>query len=607
MCGIVGYIGRTRHDEAQIRQTLTLMKNRGPDGQAYVQLEAKNSWCSMLHSRLAIIDLHDRANQPFRLGSLTLIFNGEIYNYQELRRKLSQRGVSFQTSSDTEVLIHMYANYGAECVQHLEGMWAFAIYDSRDNTVFLSRDRFGEKPLYYHQDSTGIYWGSEIKFLSKLSGKKFSINYEHLRRYIALGYKSLYKTTATFFDGISELPAGTSAVLSASALPVLTRYWNPNIKIDQSLTTDRAIEATRSALADSLRLRLRSDVPLAFCLSGGVDSAGVVSIATKVFNVDAHTFSIVDPDERYNEEENIRATISDLGCGHTIIHLENRDNYDRLQDLIAYHDSPILTPSYLIHSMLSEQIHARGFKVAFSGTSADELFTGYYDHFLLHLYEVRHESDFADHVRNWQQHTGNFVRNPLLKDPELYIKDPNFREHVFDNYQTFNSYLYEPFVSPYSEIRYHDSLLRNRMLNELFHEATPVILHEDDLNSMKYSIENRSPYLDTRLFELAYSIPASLLIQDGHGKYILRQALRGILNDKVRLDRRKKGFNASINSLFDLHDTSIRNRFLDPSHAIYKIVKFEKIAPLFESKHNANPESKFLFSLMNAMIFMDQN
>jgi asparagine synthase (glutamine-hydrolysing) len=210
-------------------------------------------------------------------------------------------------------------------------------------------------------------------------------------------------------------------------------------------------------------------------------------------------------------------------------------------------------------------------------------------------------------LREWQQHVAGFVRNPVLRNPDLYSRNPRYREHVFDGSDELANYLNRPFQSTFTETDYTDELLRNRMLNELFHEATPVILHEDDLNSMRYSVENRSPYLDTELFAFACSIPSKHLIRNGFGKYVLREAMAGTLNDAVRLDRRKKGFNASINSMIDFADRAVRDYLLDPTAAVFELVKRDRIVELFELSPVPNHLSKFLFSFINARIFLEQH
>jgi asparagine synthase (glutamine-hydrolysing) len=607
MCGIAGYWGSRRPSEEAVCRTLQLMKRRGPDGQRSWHADAGNGrTVSLLHSRLSIIDLNSRADQPFTIGPLTVVFNGEIYNYVELRQRLETAGFQFRTTSDTEVLLQAYRAYGENCVHHFEGMWSFAIWDNDRRTLFLSRDRFAEKPMYLRRSADGICFASEIKFLAALGETSLSPNLDHLRRYLGHGYKALYKVADTFFEGVEELRYAQNLTIGPDTIGEPQRYWTPAARVDESMTERQAIEGTRERLLESVRIRLRSDVPLAFCLSGGVDSAALVSIAAKEFGCRLETFSIVDDDDRYNEEDNILATVRDVGCAHRLLRIPQHDVFGRLADLVAYHDAPVATVTYYVHSLLSEAMHKSGYRVAFSGTSADELFTGYYDHFLLHLNAVREEPDYSAFLSSWKQHTATFVRNPVLCNPDLYRQDPGFREHVFDGQTELAEFLVQPLDEAFSESHFTDDLLRNRMLNELFHEATPVVLHEDDLNSMRFSIENRSPYLDSRLFEFAYSIPARHLIADGYGKSVLRHALTGILNDQVRLDRRKKGFNASINSIVDLGSAEVRDYLLDPVASVFELIRRDRVERLFDLYPVPNHLSKFLFAFINARIFLEQ-
>jgi asparagine synthase (glutamine-hydrolysing) len=604
MCGIAGFIGTAGCDPFTIRRTLALMRNRGPDHQAHLAIRDRDSNVLLLHSRLSIVDLDPRSNQPFTIGDCTLVFNGEIYNYVELRRELEQRGVHFTTSSDTEVLLQAYLAFGTACVDHFEGMWSFAIYDRRRGLLFLSRDRFAEKPLYYMTTPEGLYFGSEVKFIQSLFDRPLEVNNAQLLRFMVNGYKSLYKSGETFFTDVEELPYASNLEIGRDLRPSVSRYWRPRYT-PRDMTLDEAIEGFRHHLHESIRIRLRADVPLAFCLSGGVDSGAIASIAAKVFNYDVTTFSISDEDERYNEFDNIQATTDDLGCRHHIISIPRERTRARLERMIWYHDAPLFTLTYCIHSYLSELIAANGFRVAVSGTAADELVTGYYDHFNLHLYEVRSHPDFGSWLRDWQAGPGQFVRNPHLRNPRLYFDNPGFRDHVYLNNDVFAGFLRTDFAEAFTEQQFCDSLLRNRMLNELFHEATPVILHEDDLNSMYHSIENRSPYLDSRLFQFAYSIPSEHLIRDGYGKYVLREAVRGVLNDKVRLDKRKKGFNASFSALFDVDRPEDREFLLDDG-PIFDIVQRDKIESLLARDSLPNSFSKFLFYFVSAKVFLDQ-
>ena len=321
MCGIAGYIGKSNLDKSVVHKTLGLMNNRGPDYQDYIRFKINDVKVSLLHSRLAILDLDDRSNQPFSFQNCTIIFNGEIYNYIEIRNGLKKLGYNFQTTSDTEVLLKAYIEYGEDCVNYFNGMWSFAIWDDRKNKLFLSRDRFGEKPLYYFKSNDGFYFSSEVKAIQSMLPNPLNINYRQLKKYIVYGYKFLYKDSDTFFENLNEVKYSTNIVINKNLQIYESKYWEPKFN-PESMTINQAIEGTRHFLKESMKIRLRSDVPLAFCLSGGVDSASLASIAKKEFNYDVTTFSIIDSDPRYNEYENIKATINDLDCKSYLINLK---------------------------------------------------------------------------------------------------------------------------------------------------------------------------------------------------------------------------------------------------------------------------------------------
>jgi len=603
MCGIAGFIGSMAVDQGRVDRCLERMRHRGPDAQGAQMYQAGEITVGLLHSRLSIIDLSEQANQPFCLDDCTIVFNGEIYNHVELREALQSEGVTFHTHCDTEVLLRCYLKYGLKCVDHFEGMWGFAIYDARKRTLLLSRDRFAEKPLYYCRTSDGLVFGSEIKFIQTLLGRPLTVNMRQIRRYLVNGYRSLYKSGETFYENVEELPFAMNLVVDDTLRMEKRCYWQPTLTSSDK-TAAQSIEAVRHHLMESVRLRLRADVPIAFCLSGGIDSSALASIAAKTFNYNVATFSLVDSDPRYDESANIRTTIEDLGCDHTIIEVRPAGYEQRLRDLIAYHDAPVYTISYLIHSCLSQAITQAGFRVAVSGTAADELFTGYYDHYLMYLYETRGLSIYAQNLADWQTHVQPVVRNPFLQTASLFVDRPDFRDHLYLNREEFSSFLKDDFDEPFREEAFCDSLLRNRMLNEMFVETIPVILHEDDLNSMRYSIENRSPYLDSRLFEAAYSIPIEHLQHNGYNKYLLREAVKGIVHEKVRTDRQKKGFNAAITSVVDFRKPQGRAYFLDDG-PIFDLVKKSAIEDLLDRDHFPNSYSKYLFAFLNARMFLE--
>ena len=607
MCGIAGYIGTRTLDQATLESCIATMRRRGPDHQAWKSWTGpggKNTY--MLHARLSIIDLDPRANQPFSRDGDWIALNGELYNYVELRKQLGSEGEKFITQSDTEVLLAALSKKGWQILDRCEGMWAFAVYSESAGSLTLCRDRFGEKPLYLYRDGTGLYFASEIKAIAALLGRRLPVNRNHLQRYLVNGYKALYKGRETFFEGIEELPSGTALTIGPDGAERIWSYWKPTLAPDESMSYEDAVRGARDRLIHSVELRLRADVPLAFCMSGGVDSNALISIAKRVFNYDVHGFTIVNDDARYEEQDMVEHAVAELGLRSTLLPVTTDRFLPRLRELVRYHDAPVSTITYYAQWMLQEAIAAAGYRISVSGTAADELFSGYYDHHLAYFQEVSREPALLDRSRRaWTEHIKPIVRNPYLGNADLFINSPGFRDHIFMDAEGFSEYLTKPWHEAFSEQHYSDHLLRNRMLNELFHEAVPVILHEDDLNAMYFSIENRSPFLDLDLFEYCNTIPTRHLIRDGRAKAVLRDALAGIGPEEVMQNRRKVGFNAPIHSFLDIADPAIRGELLRDS-PVFDMIKRDKMELLLDKGDLPNSESKFVFYFLNCKLFLEE-
>jgi asparagine synthase (glutamine-hydrolysing) len=341
-------------------------------------------------------------------------------------------------------------------------------------------------------------------------------------------------------------------------------------------------------------------------MSGGVDSNSLISIARRVFGYDVHGFTIVNRDARYEEQDLVEQSASQLGIRHTNIPVDTRGFLTRLRELVRQHDAPVYTITYFAHWLLMEAVHQHGYRISVSGTAADELFTGYFDHHLFYLAEIRDDPVLhAAALRGWEARVKPIVRNPLLRDPHRFANSPEFRDHLYLHADAFGDHLLRPWSEPFRERNFTSRPLRNRMLNELFHEATPVILHEDDLNSMYYSIENRSPFLDRELFEFCNRIPTRHLIRDGYAKVILRDAMRGIVPDCVLDNPRKVGFNAPIFSFLDPHDSEVRAAILANS-PIFQYVRRDRIEQLLAKPDLPNSESKFLFYFLASKLFLEE-
>ena len=326
MCGILGYIGSKSLNKSIISNSLKLMENRGPDNQSYKRINIFNKNIYFFHSRLSIIDLKSRSNQPFKFQNLFMIFNGEIYNYLELKTDLKKKGYRFKTTSDTEVLLKCYYEYGDLAFSKFNGMWSLAIIDVNKGYLKLSRDCFGEKPLYlFHKDGE-IIFGSEIKYIKSLLNTNPDLNFRLIKKNLYFGFKSLNFDNKTFFKGIEKVSKGKIYKFHLNKIKLTKKkYYNINNTINlknfSKIEIDKKFE---EILFNAINLRLRSDVPLGFCLSGGIDSSLLVAISKQILGKNLQTFSIVDTDNRYNELRNINRITRFLKCDNQMIKLKKK-------------------------------------------------------------------------------------------------------------------------------------------------------------------------------------------------------------------------------------------------------------------------------------------
>ena len=609
MCGISGYLSYSEKvNKGSVKNTLSLMRRRGPDNQSCFKERKNNIEIGLLHSRLNIIDLNERSNQPFYFKDLVLIFNGEIYNYIELREQLIKKNHKFKTESDTEVLLKSYVEWGQDCVNFFVGMWAFAIWDSKNKKLFLSRDNFGEKPLYYSLNKNGFFFGSEIKFIKSLSDLNYELNQSKIYNYLFYGYKSMYKEESTFYKNIYLLENATNLTVDLNFKIKKQKYWIPKLNIDKFISPEDAANQTNYLMTKSMEYRMRSDVPVAFCLSGGIDSSYLYSIATKTLNHKVVSFSIIDKDQRYDESKNIDLITKQSGFKNFKINIDGKKKsfFERINEITKYQDSPISTISYYVHSFLSENISKNKFRIAVSGTGADELFTGYYDHFLLQLATINKSDSYKKKLNEWKKLIKPVIRNKFGKQDDIYIVNPKNRTLVYDLGFDMKSFVKGKRKKIY-EKKYCKELLRNRMMNELFHEVVPCILKDDDHNSMYHSIENRSPYLDKDLFNFALTLPPEILIANGYQKKILRDASKNTLPDPIRLDRQKKGFNASISSIIDLKKKENIDLIFSNKSLINKYVNLKKLKESINFNDIPNHYSKLIFSILTTEAFLKSN
>lgn len=607
MCGIAGYIGRNPPGEEARARTLATMSRRGPDDSGQCEISVGRSRCVLLHTRLAIIDPDPRSAQPIEIDGRVLIYNGEIYNYLELRETLIGLGHRFRTDSDTEVLLRAYLEWGEGALDRLEGMWAFAIADPATGTILLSRDRFGEKPLLTFKTDHGLYFASEVKQLVALTGQGFPVRTQAVGDFLAHGYRRIFTGPDAFFEGVSRFPSGHAAHVTGDGLSEAFAYWQPRFA-PVDMTAEEAAEGAVAEIDRAIRIRLRADVPIAISLSGGIDSNVLAGIAVHRHGQRLHTFSMLEQDGDYDESAAIRMAQQTLGVPAHETRVSHDGFLDRLAVMSRAYDGPVPSLGMYLDGFLSEAVAAEGYKVLINGNGADEIFAGYYDHYLFWLAGRAAEpgTDFDALVAEWCESFGRHVRNPLLRNPRAFIDAPGERGHLHLNAPDVADYLRgHPVGADFAETDYCPDLLRNRMLNELMSESVPVLTWAHDSHYMHHSIENRAAYLDRGLVDFMAGVPSRHLIQGGFSKALLRRAGEGVVPPEILHKTQKLGFNAPIASLLDRADPAVRDRLLSDS-PFWDLADRDKVRRLLDPETESRGRDNFLFCLVSARLFYEE-
>ncbi|MEC9264642.1 MAG: asparagine synthase (glutamine-hydrolyzing) [Pseudomonadota bacterium] len=607
MCGIAGYIGRMPPGAEARRRTLATMARRGPDDSGQCEVSVGPWRCVLLHTRLAIIDPDPRSAQPFEIDGRVLIYNGEIYNYLELREMLIGLGHVFRTDSDTEVLLRAYLEWGEDALDRLEGMWAFAIADPETGSVLLSRDRFGEKPLLTHRTDHGLYFASEVKQLVALTGHDFPVRTAAIGDFLAHGYRRIFSSPETYFEGVVRFPSGHAARMTGDGLSQPAPYWRPRFA-PVDMTAEEAAEGAMAEIDRAIRIRLRADVPIAISLSGGIDSNVLAGIAVHRHGQPLHTFSMLEQDSDYDESAAIRLAQRALGVPAHETRVSHEGFLDRLAVMSRAYDGPVPSLGMYLDGFLSEAVADEGYKVLINGNGADEIFAGYYDHYLFWLAGRAGEAgaDFDALVAEWRDSFGRHVRNPLLQNPRAFLDAPNERGHLQLNAPDVGDYLIGHPVAPhFAETAYCGDLLRMRMLNELMSESVPVLTWAHDSHYMHHSIENRAAYLDRGLVDFMATVPSRHLIQGGFSKALLRRAGEGVVPPEILHKTQKLGFNAPIASLLDRGDDALRERLLVDS-PFWDLVDRDKVRQLLDPETESRGRDNFLFCLVSARLFYEE-
>jgi asparagine synthase (glutamine-hydrolysing) len=606
MCGIAGYLGKIRFDTKKIDAVLETMYRRGPDSNGFKEIPDGKNFLSLFFSRLNIIDNNNRANQPFVFKDKYIIFNGEIYNHLELKSELENKGYIFTTQSDTEVLIKVLDYWGESGIKKLEGMWSFFFYDNTKKKGILCRDRFGEKPLFYYHKNDEFVFSSETKTLKKILNKKLSINKNKIEKFLYNGYRGLYKDNSTFFKEVIEFPRGCYFILQNNKI-VKKNYWK--IKYEKNEDSEySSFKKIKERLFKAIEIRLRSDFPIAFFLSGGLDSNSLAFISKKYFNYDLNTFSIIGKNNRYDESDEINYASKNLGSKHhnLKIFLSKKNFLEKLSIQTNYHDSPIVTINSFLQFELFKKVKQNGFRLTVGGDGADEIFSGYYDHHLLYLNEIKKNKKlYKISFEKWKKYIFPITRNPILNNSINFTKESYLRKHTFQ-YEDFKKKMFiKKKINKFYEKKYVKSIMKNRMINQMRNETIPVLLKEVDSNSMYNSIEHRSPYLDSKLFQETLNMPVNYYIKNGMAKWPLRKITEKIIPDKIRLNYRKTGFNAPLEDLFDFRDKKNID-FLSKDSLLFDIIEKKNLLKLAKKNKNfTSVENIFLFNVISTKLFLE--
>ncbi|MCI0392814.1 MAG: asparagine synthase (glutamine-hydrolyzing) [Acidobacteria bacterium] len=556
-----------------VAQMCDVIAHRGPDDEGYYVANG----VALGMRRLSIIDVAT-GHQPISNedGSVWIVFNGEIYNYRELRAELIARGHQFQTRTDTEAIVHLYEDEGERCVEKLRGMFAFAIWNSRKRSLFLARDRAGKKPLHYAFAGRTLLFGSEIKSLLQYPGLSREVNLEALSDYLSFGY---IPDPATAFRGIHKLAPGYTLTFEDGQ--VRTRcYWDFNYNGESESGPPREesyyIERLRDLLAESVRMRLESEVPLGAFLSGGIDSSTIVALMAREMGQPVKTFSIGFKESSFDELKYARLTARRFRTEHYEF-VVTPDICRIVEDLVWHHDEPFADissiPTYAVSKMAREHV-----TVALAGDGGDELFGGY-DSYLKERRFDRYERIPAAIRRK--------VFRPLSRSLPRGAYGKRFLGHIaldpgprcVDGMSFFNDEAINDLLSP--EVRraldgyssaaaferfYAKPASADRLDHQLYLDAKAYlpgdILVKVDRMSMANSLETRAPLLDHKLIEFVQTIPASLKLRGTETKYILKRAVSGLIPDEI-IHRPKQGFDVPLKHWFNHELREMLNDTLD--------------------------------------------
>ena len=550
MCGIFGIIQNQRINPANLTSVSSILSHRGPDDEGYLLINSENKDtiqakgndtpkgiaypdvmsitsgfnAAFLHRRLSIIDLSNAGHQPLSYENtrLWIVFNGEIYNYIEIKEELHNKGYLFNTNTDTEVILAAYIEWGQDCVNKFNGIWAFAIYDKTENHFFLSRDRVGVKPLYYYNKNNIFIFSSEIKAIRKYLQNQLPLNKDKIVEYLTLGQIFVGNDENTFFKDVKQISPGNNLIYKNEILK-FSKYWNLNM-IPNKFSPEDNVDKFKELFEQSIRLQFRSDVEVGSCLSGGIDSSSIVSLASSLFEKQLHTFSAIWPGENIDESFFIEKVNTQYKCKSHAFEPNINNIFDLIDKELWHLETPLSGASLLAQWAVFESIKKNSIKVVLDGEGSDEILAGYPKYIITYLNELIYSFKWLEiikHHKNLQDNGYSLFSILRLQKDKLILNKFNIR--------------FQDFPLKYTT-------LKDFLIQDITKYALPTLLQDKDRNSMAHSVEARVPFLDHNLIEFAISIPVEQKIHGANTKVILKEAMRNILPKEIYQRTDKIGF-----------------------------------------------------------------
>lgn len=561
MCGIFGSLGFEPDP-----QRIDIVAHRGPDGRGWQVFDSAKGPVALGHRRLAIIDVSDAGLQPMCDAShrYWLVFNGEIYNYVELREEMRAKGEVFVSESDSEVLLRAYMLWGEDALPRLRGMFSFLIWDKRDRKLFAARDRYGIKPLYMVATPRGVAFGSEIKQLLGLPGVSGRMNVARVHDFLASGISD--HTSETMFEGVTQLRGGECVTIDAigqGPVAVSPRRWYPATAGELSMSEGEAADRFRDLLTDAVRLHLRSDVPVGSCLSGGLDSSAIVCLMSGMMGsgtggAKVNTVSACYAEKSVDEKPFMDMVVSHAHTEPHFVFPKAEDVFQRASDITWHQDEPFGSTSIFAQWCVFEEARRVGVKVMLDGQGADEQLSGYHGGFPYYMASLTRQWQLRQLLRTmaerksyhgtpvWQQARLQLLR--LL--PPSMVGVLRRRHRAMAAHDWLGTAMLREHGNPRTAMQLaSDGLglppvtdIRSLCMTLTYGSNLSMLLHWEDRNSMAHSIEARVPFLDHPLVEFSLALGNDHKIVGGDTKRVLRRGMKGILPEAVRERRDKLGF-----------------------------------------------------------------